>query len=274
MASTSCTTPIAGKIALEEHVSTPLFSASFTTPFENHTNEASYGQPAYSADVGARLSETDIAERGVFNTTLAVELAAAVNDQMHHDYKQGNYSHRFEFFCNVALQDPDAAAAELTRCVTELGGKGVMVNGYTNNGSVNNVVYLDHPTNAPFWRALAALGVPLYLHPCMPPPDQQRIYAGYDFLAGSPYGFSVEAGMSALRLMLSGLFDEHPSLRIILGRCGEALPFLLRRTDERMRHFEPSLWQAKENLRYYWQRNFYITAAGILDEGALWTRFG
>lgn len=279
-----------GKIALEEHVTTNLFQASYTVPFYNNTNEISYGQASYTADVGPRMVASSIEERvqqmdlanisvsvvqfaipgiqGIFNTTFAVEMAKVVNNQMAANYTHGNYSDRFEFFCNAALQDPVSAAVEVERCVKELGGVGVMIAGYTNNGSMNDVVYLDHPVNEPFWKKMSELDVPLYLHPRMPPPNQQRVYQGYDFLAGSPWGFGTETAAHALRLMVSGLFDRYSNLQIILGHCGEGLPFSLARADQRMRHFQKSLWVANQTLSYYYKNNFWITTSGVQDDGA------
>jgi predicted TIM-barrel fold metal-dependent hydrolase len=103
----------------------------------------------------------------------------------------------------------------------------------------------------------------------MPPPDQQRAYEGYVFLAASSYGFAAETGIHALRLMVSGLFDTYPTLQVILGHCGENLPFMLARIDQRMRHFTRSQWPAKQTMSYYWRNNFYVTTAGVMDEGAL-----
>lgn len=280
-----------GKIVLEEHVTSNLFPNSFTFPYFNNTNELPYDEAVYLADVGSRLLATSIPERvnqmdlanitlsvvtfgspgiqGIFNTTFAIEMAKAVNDQFAANYSRGNYSDRFEFFCQVALQNPVSAATEAERCVKELGGVGVMVDGYTNNGSVNEAIYLDHPSNEPFWEKMAELDVPLYLHPRMPPPNQQRVYQGYDFLAGSPWGFSTETAAHALRLMVSGLFDRHPSVQIILGHCGEGLGFSLARIDQRMRHFQKSLWPAKQTMTYYYKTNFWVTTSGVQDDGAL-----
>lgn len=279
-----------GKIVLEEHVTSNLFQSSCTTPFFNNTNEIAYGQAVYIADVGSRLLQTSIAEwvhqmdlanismsivsmghpgiQGIFNTTFAIEMAKAVNDQMAANYTGGNHSDRFEFFCEVALQDPVSAAVEAERCVKELRGVGVMVGGYTNNNSVNDVIYLDHPINEPFWEKLAELDVPFYLHPRMPPPNQQRVYQDYEFLAGSPWGFATETAAHALRLMVSGLFDRHPTLQIILGHCGEGLPFSLARADQRMRHFQKSLWPANQTLTYSYKTNFWVTTSGTQDDGA------
>ena len=89
--------------------------------------------------------------QGIFNTSFAITAAAAVNDQLH-NYSTGNYYSRFGFFCSVALQDPVSAAAEAERYVKHLGGVGVMVGGYTNHGSVNNLIYLDDSRNDSLWK--------------------------------------------------------------------------------------------------------------------------
>lgn len=144
-------TSIPGKIVLKEQISTNLFQAAFTTPFYNNTNEIFYGQAVYIADVAGRLAASNISERvrqmdilnisvsvvslgppgvqGIFNTSFAIEAAAGVNDQLYANYSTGNYSSRFAFFCNAALQNPVSAAAETERCVKKLDGVGVMIGG-------------------------------------------------------------------------------------------------------------------------------------------------
>jgi len=39
--------------------------------------------------------------------------------------------------------------------------------------------------------------------------------------------FSSETAAHALRLMVFGLFDRHPTPKVVLGHCGEGLPFVL-----------------------------------------------
>ncbi len=280
----STLTRLPGKIALEEHVGSSFLAGTFTTPFVNFTNEVNFDIPIYKDDVLPRLMDIDsrIAAmdaanislsvvmfgapgiQGVFNKTLATEAAAAANDEIARVYKHGNYSSRFEFWCSNALQEPDVAAKELERCVKTLGGVGSFVGGYTNNGSADSVVYLDDPSMRPFLDVIVKLDVPIYLHPRTPPPSQQRVYQGYEFLAGSPWGFSSETAAHVLRLMVSGLFDEYPTLKIILGHCGEGLPFFMPRIDQRMRHFSP-YWGAKEKMQTYWERNFWVTTSGVQD---------
>lgn len=153
--------------------------------------------------------------------------------------------------------------------MTTLGGVGSFVGGYTNNGSANDVIYLDDPINEPFLQKVVELDVPIYFHSREPPPNQQRVYQDYNFLAGSPWGFSTEIAAHALRLMVSGVFDRHPTLKIILGHMGEGLPFVLPRIDKREQHFDHKFWPAKQTSTYYWENNFYVTTSGVEDSAAL-----
>ena len=279
---------VPGKIALEEHVGNDLFSGTFTTPFVNFTNEVNFDLPIYQGDVLPRLTNIDSRVQamdaanismsillfgapgiqGVFNSTFATYAASYVNDELSRIYKNGNYSSRFGFWCSNALQDPVSAAAELERCVKTLGGVGSFVGGYTNNGSANDVIYLDDPINAPFLEKVVELDVPIYFHPREPPPNQQRVYQDYNFLAGSPWGFSSETSAHVLRLMVAGIFDKYPTLKFILGHCGEGVPFFLPRIDQRMRHFT-HYWPAKQTMTYYWENNFYVTTSGVQNSGTL-----
>lgn len=202
-------------------------------------------------------------------------MSRTLNDQIYTNYSNGKYASRFEFFCTVALQDPISAAVETERCVKKLGGVGVMLSPYTNIGSVNQVTYIDDLVNEPFWKKIEQLKVPVYLHPRQAPPDQQRVYQGFEFLAGSSWGYSMETGATALRLMLSGLFDRYPGIQIILGHCGEGLPFYLARIDQRLRHLQRDLWPAKRTIHYYcelingfficdlWSRKHHVLVLGI-----------
>lgn len=276
------------KIALEEHVSTKIYNATETLPAGNRTSELPYVNHEYVADVknrlfdlSARVEAMDKAGvaltilsltmpgiEGIFNADVAVKTAIEVNDEIHKLYTTGPHAKRFRAFGVVPMQDPKAAAAELERCIKELGFVGVLINGYSNIGGENTVQYLDEPACEPFWDKLEELDVPVYLHPRIPPPDQMRVYKGYEFLAGSPWGFGVETAAHAIRLMISGLFDRHPRLKIILGHCGEGLPFSLYRIDHRLRHFQKDLVSCKLRMQDYWERNFWVTTAGVTSDGA------
>lgn len=213
------------------------------------------------------VSLTSPGIEGVFDTANATSLAKQANDEIYASYVQA-YPDRFGFFATVAMHDPSAAATELERAVTELGAKGVLINGYSQIGSASNytVQYLDEDQCEPFWAKVAELNVPVYLHPRPPPPSQQLLYGNgkYPMLAHAAYGFGAETTGHALRLMLSGLFDRYPAIQIILGHAAEALPFLVHRVDTRLEIGVPGAdGPYNRTLKYYLQNNFYATLAGI-----------
>lgn len=266
-----------GKIALEEHFSTELNNKYWNAKGEETRNGLDYAQ-----DVERRLlnpeacvremdragidmcvmSLTSPGVQSVVDPAAALELAHDANNYAASFIKQ--FPDRFTAFAAVPLQDPKAAADELQRAVSELGLKGALINGYSNIGSGEQVQYLDEPAVRPFWEQDAKLNVPVSLHPREPLPSQTRSIQGYPELVGSAWAFTYETSSHALRLMLSGLFDEYPSLQIILGHLGEGIPYLLPRMQHRLdqqREGEKGS-KAKHRASYYFARNFYITTSG------------
>jgi predicted TIM-barrel fold metal-dependent hydrolase len=166
---------------------------------------------------------------------------------------------RFAGFATVALLEPEQSATELDRCIRELGFKGVMVNG-TVNGK-----FLDDPCFGPFFEAAQALDVPVYLHPAPPPqPVADAYYSGLPGAAGfllstAGWGWHVETGMHCLRLIVSGVFDRFPKLKVIIGHMGENLPFSLVRADTVLGHTTKHL---KRRPADYFHEHFYVTTSG------------
>src|ERR1051326_6145678 len=109
-----------------------------------------------------------------------------------------------------------------------------MVNGFSQIGEPNNVVYLDDARYLPFWAALEELDVPLYLHPRDPLLSREPILEGHPWLRGSAWAFTVETATHALRIMASGVFDRYPKATVILGHLGECLPYNVWRIDHRI----------------------------------------
>ena len=177
---------------------------------------------------------------------------------------------RFAAFAALPMQDPEAATAELTRCVKELGFVGALVNGFSQAGTPDNVLYYDLPQYRPFWRAVEALDVPFYLHPRNPLASWTKMYDGHNWLLGPNWAFHAETSVHALRLIGSGLFDECPRLQIVLGHLGEGIPVYLWRIDGRngwmqARHNYP----AKHGVGHYFRKNFHITTSGNFSTPAL-----
>lgn len=191
---------------------------------------------------------------------IALELARGVNDRLHAAIKL--HPTRFAGFAMVPTNDPRKGADELERCITKLGFKGAMLHGLANG------VFLDDKRFWPIYERAEALDVPVYFHPSFP--LQAVIDAYYkDYVEKVPtilnagWGFTVETGTTALRLVLSGLFQHCPKLKVILGHLGEGIPFLIARMDEALSR------QAKVDFRATFSSHFSVTTSGFFSNPAL-----
>lgn len=261
-----------GKIGLEEHFAiaeTLQDSAGFVP--QDHWNVLS----ARLLDVAeGRLREMDAngvemlvlslnapAVQAICDVRRAVDVARRANDFAAEAV--GKHPDRFQAFAALPMQDPDAATRELIRCVTELGFRGALVNGFSQVGDAETVVYCDDPRYAAFWGALEELDLPFYLHPRNPLRSWAQIYAGHEWLLGPTWAFGQETAVHALRLIGSGVFDRHPRLQIILGHMGEGLPISMWRIDNRNAWVAgPRGHKARHPIAYYFQRNVHLTTSG------------
>src|SRR5580700_263852 len=170
---------------------------------------------------------------------------------------------RFAGLAALPMQTPDLAARELNRCVWELGFRGALVNGFSQTADSDSGIYYDVKAYWPFWAEVERLDVPFYLHPRNPLPKDSAIYDGHRWLLGPSWAFGQETAVHALRLMGSGLFDEYPRLKIILGHMGEGLPFSMWRVDHRNAWVKaPPRYPAKRKIADYFHANFYLTTSG------------
>ena len=171
---------------------------------------------------------------------------------------------RFAGFATLPTADPAAAADELERAVTELGFVGAIV--HSTLGT--NGTFLDDPGYEPLLARAERLDVPLYLHPSRPPGALQDIlFHGLPphlaaLLASSAWGWHAEAGLHTLRLVVAGVFDRHPGLRLIIGHCGEMLPFMMDRID---RILTPQRTGLAGPVSEYLLRNVWVTTSGMFS---------
>ena len=210
------------------------------------------------------LSLNAPAVQAIVKSSEAIEMARVANSVLAEEIAK--HPGRFAGFAALPMQDPEAAADELKRCVRDYGFVGALVNGYSQLGEPDHCLYYDAPQYRPLWALFEQLDVPFYLHPREP--SERKAYAGHPWLIGPAYGFGAETGLHALRLAGSGLFDAYPKLTIIIGHLGEGLPFNLYRIDERIR-WSPLGYPAKKAISEYFAENFFITTAGNFRTQAL-----
>ena len=177
---------------------------------------------------------------------------------------------RFAGLAALPMQDAEAAILELERCAKDLGFVGVLVNGFSQTSDPDTAVYLDLEQYRPFWQKVEQLEMPFYLHPRNPLSIHAQIYEGHPWLLGPTWAFGQETAVHALRLICSGLFDDCPNLKIILGHMGEGLPFSMWRVDNRNAWVgEPPAYPAKKLVSEYFLQNFHITTSGNFRTQAL-----
>ena len=168
----------------------------------------------------------------VLPADVAVALSRRVNDRLHAAIEA--FPERLAGFAALPTADPTAAADELERTVTRLGFKGAMIHGLANG------LFLDHQRFWPIFERAERLGVPIYMHPSVPHPAVVDAYYkeyvdAFPTVVRAAWGFTVETATQALRLVLSGLFEAYPRLKIVLGHLGETLPFFFGGSTRRLR---------------------------------------
>ena len=187
----------------------------------------------------------------------AIPLAQEANDYLARSIAA--HPDRLAAFATLPTAVPEAAADELERAVNELGFKGALINGHVRGQ------FLDDRRFWPIFERAQRLEVPIYLHPTVPPAAVREAYYGGlppvvgQTLSMAGWGWHVDTGLHALRLIAGGVLDEYPGLQIIVGHMGEALPFFLARSSRVLRQ-QAGLSQPLEE---YMAANFHFTTSGM-----------
>jgi len=231
-------------IALEEHFVTPFFVEGAGRAFKEGMLKAGGARAVKTfeqlADLGdKRLAEMDAAGLDMQVLSLnypgaeqseadeAIAVARDANDALAAAVRK--HPARFAAFAALPTAAPEKAAQELERRVRQDGFKGALINGH------NRGRYLDDPFFWPILERAEGLGVPIYLHPSLPPKAViEASYGGFSpavtfLIAGPAWGWHIETGTHVVRMMFGGVFDRFPKLQIVVGHMGEALPFMLPR---------------------------------------------
>lgn len=167
---------------------------------------------------------------------------------------------RFAGMAALPTQDPKAAVAELERAVTKLKLRGAMIEGQDHV----HWEFLDSQAFRPLWECAASLEVPLYLHPNIPNSESVKLLEGHAEVQNLMWAGAIYTGTQVLRIIGSGVFDEFPKAKLILGHLGELLPYWLGRLDEGAR-----AWKVKKPPSAYIKENIFISTSGHYHPEAL-----
>lgn len=269
-------------VTLEEHVSFPEMTAFLPEEIlKNRRQSAAASQMQEKlADIsGERLNSmkaTGISTQilSVENTdiyllpdNLAPDFASKYNDLLADKIK--HHPESFTAFAHLPMTTPEAAAGELERTVKTHGFRGAMIKGLINGE------FLDAPKYAPVFQRAEKLGVPIYIHPGIPP--QEVINAYYSNIGGTTgpneaiacygWGWHSETAIHVLRLLAAGIFDTYPQLKIIIGHMGEMLPMMWARSNSVFQRGNAG--KNQRTLQDTFREQLYITTSGFFTQPPL-----
>jgi aminocarboxymuconate-semialdehyde decarboxylase len=147
---------------------------------------------------------------------LALAVAQVNNDSLAALVRQ--HPNRFAPLASVPLQSPPLAARELERA-HGLGLRGVEIPARA--GALD----LDDARLEPFWSAAEGIGMPVCVHPFEASPRGPLARYALSPLVGNLF----DTGMAATLLVMGGVFDRHPRLRVVLYHAGGTFPALIAR---------------------------------------------
>jgi predicted TIM-barrel fold metal-dependent hydrolase len=259
-------------VAIEEHFLSEDVRAAWATPSArqdgsellNHGEvkdrlvELSDARIARMDEGGVDVQVLSLTSPGLHNLEPAegIALARQTNDLIAATI--AGRPDRFDGFATMPVTAPQEAAAELERCVRDLGMKGAMLFGRTGDRN------LDHPDFLPILEMAAHLRVPLFIHPQVPTRAvREAYYSGFspevDFaFAAFGIGWHYDCGIQFLRLALAGVFDRFPDLQIILGHWGELVLFY----TERLKSFS-RVAKLQRSVVDTMRENLYVTSSGM-----------
>lgn len=267
------------KIAVEEHIENPAFRQFDTEAMQNvpfpataDAVRAKYLENLFDAPIAEhRIPTMDKYNIGIqlispnaqavqyeHDKEKAVDFAVKINDMTQEFINQA--PDRLKGMAVLPMQNPEAAAHELERCVKEKGFVSAFIHGQTGLGEYP---YYDDPVYDVVWAKMTELDVPIYIHPRSPEADQVRAFDGCDELLGNTWDWGFVTGTLVLRMVFNGVFERFPELKVVIGHMGETIPYCLRRLDE---GYEcRRLWERRKICNppsYYLKRNLYVATSG------------
>lgn len=266
-------------VTLEEHIAFPEMTAKIPKEALGGFGQSPAMQqilPKLADITGERL--TSMNDSGITMQVLSVDssganlLSPAEGPAFATQYNDliaesiAGYPDRFTAFAHLPMTAPLAAADELERAVKEYHFRGAMIRGLTQDQ------FLDHPKFAPIFERAEKLGVPIYLHPGLPPKGVADIYYSglpnytgmAEAIACYGWGWHSETAIHVLRLLFSGIFDMYPKLNLIIGHMGEMLPMMMARSE---RAFKPGNGGANQRtLTETFHQQVHITTSGFFTQ--------
>ena len=151
---------------------------------------------------------------------VSTECARIMNNDM--AAAQRSFPNRIRYFASLPWEFPDRAIQELERSV-KVGAIGVM--------TLANIrgKFINDPRFDPIWADIEKRGMPVLIHPTIPPGSEKMDLGTYKLLG--PVGFMFDTTLAISRMILDGFFDRYPRIKVIASHAGGYLPYVSKRMD-------------------------------------------
>lgn len=241
----------------------PRRSAVPGSPIYNGLTDVDHQRLEHMGKDGVAMHLLSLTSPGVqmFDPDTACEIAALANDRLAETIVR--HPGRYAGLAAFAPQDPKRAVIEMERAINKLRLNGFILNSHTNNE------YLDNPKYWPILECAEALDRAIYIHPRCPSDLIAKPYGDYGMYTAL-WGYQAEVSVHCMRMMLCGLFERFPKLKIVIGHMGESIPYNLWRADY-IYGVHKGWGDIPGNLKpsEVFKRNFWITTSGVEHTPAL-----
>lgn len=198
----------------------------------------------------------------ILNPEEASKIVQSANNELAKIIK--THPNRFGGFALLPWSNIEESVNEIIRIKNELKLNGVILAGRPSMESI----FLDNEKYQIILKTLEEQNMPLYLHPAPPLKNvQEQYYSGLGEqlsarLSLYGWGWHNETGVQIIRMILAGVFEKFPKLKIITGHWGEMVPFFLSRLDQAL---PQKITKNKKTITETFKNNIYITPSGIFD---------
>ncbi len=132
------------------------------------------------------------------------------------------YPGRFFFLATLPYQDPEEACKELERC-HDMGARGIQMFSNLNGDPLFLEKYHGIYDLASKWE------MPMLMHPAVPltASVMDKVRIPYQL-----WGYTLDTSMAVVSLIMQGVFEKYPGLRIVHGHLGGMVPYFVRRLQD------------------------------------------
>src|SRR6476619_962534 len=173
----------------------------------------------------------------------ALDLSRRLNDHIAEVVR--DHPKRFAGLATIPMQDPDLAAGELERCVRELGLRGAQIGTHVDanpHSGRRDSLNLDNASLQPVWSAAEEVGAAIFVHPWDMVGKERMPKYWLPWLVGMP----AETSLAICSMLLGGVFERFPKLRVAFAHGGGAFPFTAGRVEHAF-HVRPDLCATDSN---------------------------